>query len=334
MNQLANALSPYLLQHKDNPVDWYLWGEEAFAVAKQRNVPVFLSIGYAACHWCHVMAHESFEDQETAVFLNQHFVCIKVDREERPDIDNIYMRAQMSINGQGGWPLNMFLTPEGKPFFGGTYFPKQPRYSMISFLQLLVKIVSVWQEQQNEINEAVEKIYKQLQIKLQTAKQVNLKWHDLLSSQIPVLNLIDTVNGGLQGAPKFPQIPLWQWIFVLARYTHSEQLLNACYQTAEKLCHGGIYDHLAGGWMRYSTDEYWLAPHFEKMLYDNALIIDWLISLYLFRPQPLFFERISQTINWLNTEMLLPEGVFAASLDADSEGEEGRYYVWSWREIQ
>src|SRR3990167_634786 len=334
MNKLANALSPYLLQHKENPVDWYPWCDEAFITAKKRKIPIFLSIGYAACHWCHVMAHESFEDQEIAAFLNQHFVCIKVDREERPDIDNIYMRALVSMTGQGGWPLNIFLTPEGKPFFGGTYFPNQPRYGQVSFLQLLRQIIHIWENQQEAVTKVVESIITQLKIKLSSIQDKIIKWQDLLISQQDILQAIDFDEGGLQGTPKFPQIALWQWIFVQAMYSNQQQLISACYLTAEKLCLGGIYDHLAGGWMRYSTDTTWLAPHFEKMLYDNALIIDWLTLLYQQRPNPMFLKRIKQTIQWLLAEMYLEEGVFAASLDADSEGEEGKYYVWTWDEIQ
>jgi len=335
MNKLKDALSPYLLQHKNNPVDWNEWGEEAFAEAKKRNVPLFLSIGYSACHWCHVMAHESFEDQTTADYLNKHFVCIKVDREERPDIDDLYMQAVTYFSEQGGWPLNMFLTPDGKPFFGGTYFPKEAAYGRISFIDLLKKVSASWKDNQVEITENVKSLQLQLNKKIISSDKKEIPNLNVINKQHQsVKQYIDFQNGGLKGAQKFPQVPLWSWIFTLGMTSDDQELIDACYLTANKICNGGIYDHLVGGWARYSTDTNWLVPHFEKMLYDNAQLIEWLTALYAYKPNPLFYERIAQTIAWLKKEMLLSEGVFAAAIDADSEGEEGKYYIWHWDELK
>lgn len=334
MNKLHEALSPYLLQHKDNPVNWYEWCAEAFTEARKKDRPILLSIGYAACHWCHVMAHESFEDPKTAEYLNEHFICIKVDREERPDIDNVYMQAVMQMTGHGGWPLNIFITPEKIPFFGGTYFPKKSQYGMISFLELLEKIVYAWEHQREEINqskEAFSHVFQQeIAIRNVIAKCEKVHIEEQYNQ---LLNNMDKIHGGFLGAPKFPQIPLWSSVFILALQMKNEQLLNACYLTANKICQGGIYDHLGGGFFRYSTDEKWLVPHFEKMLYDNALIIGWLTELFAYNRDQLFKDRIYETIDWLKKEMQLKNGCFAASLDADSEGEEGKFYTWNWQEL-
>jgi uncharacterized protein YyaL (SSP411 family) len=334
MNKLSTSLSPYLLQHKDNPVYWYAWSEEAFDQAKLQDLPIFLSIGYAACHWCHVMAHESFEDISVANYLNEHFIAIKVDREERPDIDNIYMQAIIALHGHGGWPLSVFLTPDGKPFYGGTYFPHPAQYGQLDFLELLQHIVNFWQTNRQQLLAIVEPLNQHLQAEIKPKNSIIVPWDRLTLSVSSIMNSIDVINGGLYGSPKFPQIPFWNWLFTLGVYGKHPMLLDACYLTAKKLCQGGIYDHLGGGWMRYSTDSAWLVPHFEKMLYDNALIIEWLSKLYAYQPNSLFAERITQTIEWLCEEMLLTEGVFASSLDADSEGEEGKYYVWSHQELK
>jgi len=334
-NRLSTALSPYLLQHKNNPVNWYPWGEEAFKKASARNVPIFLSIGYAACHWCHVMAHESFEDPETAAFLNQHFVAIKVDREERPDIDNIYMDILVHTQGHGGWPLSLFLTHDAKPFFAGTYFPKEPGAGQMSFMAILQKITSLWQSDRTDVQAASQQLVQSLKASTAIGAQscATPSYRSIAEHAQTWLSNMDQQQGGFKGAPKFPQIPFWRHILSAGVYLKDKQLVNMTYLTASKLCQGGIYDHIGGGWMRYSTDEMWLVPHFEKMLYDNAQFISWLSELAAYRPDPLFYQRIHETIEWLTREMLTDIGAFAASLDADSEGEEGKYYTWDAAEI-
>lgn len=335
-NHLKNSISPYLLQHQDNPVDWYPWDEEAFKQARSRNVPILISIGYAACHWCHVMAHESFEDPTIAKYLNEHFVAIKVDREERPDLDKIYMEALAHLQGRGGWPLNVFLTPDGKPFFGGTYFPPSAKYGTPSFIDVLQKISAAWHANPEDITQFSEQLTLALQPKITAAatQELKLSYHSIASIAKQYEQAIDKQQGGFQGAPKFPQTPLWRNLFAASVSLKDHTLLDANYLTASKLCLGGIYDHVGGGWMRYSTDAEWLVPHFEKMLYDNALLILWLSELAAYRPTALFEQRIHKTIAWLQRDMLTDSGAFAASLDADSEGVEGKYYVWDLVDIK
>jgi len=270
-NHLGNETSPYLLQHAANPVDWYPWGEEALQLAKEKHKPILLSIGYAACHWCHVMAHESFEDEETADLMNEHFVNVKVDREERPDLDNIYMQAVTAMTGHGGWPMTVFLTPEGQPFYSGTYFPKEPRYGMLSFKQILLSVADAWQNKQNEIRQSAVDVTRVIQQGSVVGGTGQILSTELFASAIYNLTQrFDRTWGGFGGAPKFPQPMVIE--FLLREYVRSNDAnaLEMAELTLQKMAYGGMYDQLGGGFARYSTDGQWLAPHFEKMLYDNA----------------------------------------------------------------
>ena len=333
-NKLIYETSPYLLQHKDNPVHWYPWGEDAFNTAKTQDKPILLSIGYAACHWCHVMAHESFEDQQTADLMNAHFINIKIDREEYPDVDKLYMDAVHAFGEQGGWPLTMFLEPDGTPFWGGTYFPKIPQYGRPGFMQVLSALSQTWNTQREKISDnkaAILNALKRTQAVNQTDKALSLDMLHPVAEQIVAST--DQTHGGLSGAPKFPQTMLYTFLWRMYLRTGNETYRHSVVNTLTHLCQGGIYDHLAGGFARYSVDERWLAPHFEKMLYDNALIVDLLILVNKSENSILFRNRIEETVGWLLDEMTTDEGSFAASYDADSEGEEGTYYVWSYQEI-
>jgi len=333
-NQLQNALSPYLLQHQDNPVHWYPWSDKAFKKAKQEDKPIFLSIGYAACHWCHVMAHESFVDVEIANYLNDYFISIKVDREEHPEVDKIYMDAVVRLIGHGGWPLSVFLTSAGKPFFGGTYFPNKPRYGQPGFLDVLKQVELAWQQQKQDILNSADEIALTLHKKIVASEnKKTLATHDIVHFKNEYTLDFDKQYGGLHGAPKFPQIPMWNCLFAIGCDTQDDDIVQQCFLTADHLCLGGIYDHVGGGWMRYSTDDEWLAPHFEKMLYDNALIISYLSDLNQYEPTLYYKNYVSKTIAWLQREMLLDEGVYAASLNADSEGVEGKFYIWDEAEV-
>jgi uncharacterized protein len=336
-NRLAEATSPYLLQHKDNPVHWQPWEDAVFDEARRRNVPVLLSIGYAACHWCHVMAHESFEDDEVAALMNAHFVCIKLDREERPDLDEIYMSALAMMGEQGGWPLTMCLDAEGAPFWGGTYFPKTPQYGRPGFVQILSEINRIWHETPDKIAANTGALTKSLRAKAAADTRGAMPADLPRRAAISLSEHIDRETGGLAGAPKFPQPFLYAFLGQQAQLCDTptrDTIEAALLVTAQKICQGGIYDHLGGGFARYSVDAAWLVPHFEKMLYDNALIIDWLCALYRKTGDPLFAARIEETIDWLTRNMLTEEGAFAASLDADTEGEEGKFYVWDQAEIE
>jgi uncharacterized protein YyaL (SSP411 family) len=329
-NRLVSATSPYLLQHADNPVHWWPWSDEAFATAAERQVPVFLSVGYAACHWCHVMAHESFEDPQTASMINEHFVAIKVDREERPDVDAVYMQATQALTGQGGWPMSVFLTPDRKPFYAGTYFPPTPRHGLPSFTQVLQAINDAWGDRRAELLDSASDIVRQLSKQATFGGAGELTAADCEKALLALQGEFDRTYGGFGRAPKFPPSMV---VEALLR-DGSEQSMIMAKKTLEAMARGGIYDQLGGGFARYSVDAGWIVPHFEKMLYDNALLLGVYTHWWRRTRNPLAERIVAETVAWLLREMRTEQGAFAASLDADSEDDqgvlrEGAYYVWN-----
>jgi hypothetical protein len=338
-NLLAGETSPYLLQHRDNPVHWMPWGGAAFERARAEDKPILLSVGYAACHWCHVMAHESFEDEETAALMNALFVNVKVDREERPDLDQVYQQALALLGQQGGWPLTMFLTPDGEPFWGGTYFPPAARWGRPGFPDVLRGVASTYGRERDKVAGNVAALREGL-ARLSASRPAGPIEPAVLDQVAERLaREVDPVHGGIGGAPKFPQPGIFELLWRAWLRSGDATYRTAVETTLTAMCRGGIYDHLGGGFARYSTDERWLVPHFEKMLYDNAQLVDLLTLVWRGTGEPLYAERVRETVGWVLREMIAedadgaPCGAFASTLDADSEGVEGRFYVWSEDEI-
>ncbi|HKT21130.1 MAG TPA: thioredoxin domain-containing protein, partial [Nitrososphaerales archaeon] len=331
-NRLATEKSPYLLEHAHDPVDWWPWGKEAKARAKNDGKPIFLSIGYSTCHWCHVLQSESFKDQKTASFINRNFIPIKVDREERPEVDAYYMTAVQAMTGGGGWPLSVFLTPDLKPFYGGTYFPPEPRYGMPSFMQVLDFVSKLWKDRREEVVSNTQQVLKALEEQT-GGGEWELKKEALEEGYAELVSSFDTAHGGFGSAPKFP-LPLS--LGFLLRYqfrTGKELALRSVTETLDGMLSGGIRDHIGGGFHRYSTDRVWLVPHFEKMLYDNALLARVYLEGYQVTGRAEYAEVARETLGWVSTEMTSPEGGFYSAQDADTEQGEGHFYSWTPEEV-
>jgi len=334
-NRLANEKSPYLLQHAHNPVDWFAWNEEAFEKARAENKPIFLSIGYSTCHWCHVMERESFEDEKIGKFLNEHFVSVKVDREERPDVDKIYMTFVQSTTGSGGWPLNVFLTPDLKPFFGGTYFPPDARYGRPSFLQLLKQISMLWQGRKNEVIASGDEIHARLESAMANSDESDLSLNaDVLKNAAEFFKRIyDPQHGGFGGAPKFPQPSIPSLILRATKRFDDDEAIKMVMHTCDKMADGGIHDQLGGGFSRYAVDAEWLVPHFEKMLYDNAQLVNLYLDAFLVSGCARHADVVREILDYVLRDMTHPGGGFFSAEDADSEGHEGKFYCWTKDEL-